>query len=306
MDADMQLAAIAARADGIFTIEDARECGLTDDQIRFRERFIWTRLHHSVFRMPGAPETPRGNLRAACRAAEPFGVLCGRTAGHLYGLPGGRSDLVELECPRWRRTQVDDLVVHESTFVPPNDIQLVDDLPVVTPERAVFELARFYRSPQFIDRVLHAARRQKLVTYESTKATFDRLAGRGRPGVRVFRAALEQWPGTNATESDMETRLLQLLRRAGLPDPVVQHEIFDESGRFVARVDAAYPHWKIVIEYDSKQEHSDEWALSRDASRRNRLLALGYLPLTARHRDIVTGGTELCAAIRAAARRIPA
>jgi very-short-patch-repair endonuclease len=168
----------------------------------------------------------------------------------------------------------------------------------------VIELASIYRSPDVIERVLHAARRQRLITYDSTLATFQRLARRGRPGVVVFRAALERWrPSARPTESDMETWLVQVLRRNGLPEPVLQYEVFDTSGRFVARVDAALPDHRVLIEYDSRQEHSDEWALARDASRRNRLLALGYQPLTARHQDLKSGGQELATAIRACMRR---
>jgi hypothetical protein len=302
--ADVELAALAAKADGVFTRQHALDCGLTDKQIEARAGNAWIRMHAMVFRMPGAPETWRGVLRGAAFAAEPHGVLSHRTAARLYGLPGGREDIVEVTCPRWRRSQTTGLIVHESTFIDPTDVQLIDELPVVTAERAIFELASIYRSPDFIERVLHSARRQRLITYASTKATFDRLAGRGRHGVVVFREALSRWPGTSTTESDQETVLLQVLRHNGLPEPVLQYEVFDESGRFVARVDAAYPQWGALIEYDSMQEHTDEWALARDASRRNRLLALGHTPLTARHRDLRTGGGELCAAIRACRRRV--
>jgi hypothetical protein len=302
-EADAELAALASKADGVFTRQQALDAGLTGKEIATREGKVWIRLYPMVFRMPGAPETWRGLLRAAAFAAEPHGVLSHRTAARLYGLPGGRGDIVEVTCPRWRRSQTTGLVVHETTFIDPSDVQVIDDLPVVTAERAVFELASIYRSPDFIERVLHSARRQRLITYASTKATFDRLAGRGRRGVVVFRDALQRWPGTKATESDQETLLLQVLRRNGLPEPVLQHEVFDDSGRFVARADAAYPQWRALIEYDSIQEHSDEWALARDASRRNRLLALGHTTLTARQRDLRTGGGELCAAIRACRRR---
>jgi hypothetical protein len=301
-DADTALAALAARADGIFTLDDARRCGLSEEQIRFRERFIWDVVHPTVFRMPGAPVTWQSDARAACCAARPHGALSHRSATYYYDLPGGRP-IIELSCPRWRRTQTRGLIVHESTLVPPNDVQVIDGLRIVTPERAVFELASIYPSPDFLERVLHAARRKRLITYASTKATFDRLAGRGRPGVVAFRAALERWPGTNVAESDMETLLLQVLRRNGLPEPVLQYEVYDPAGHFVARVDAAYPQWGALIEYDSMQEHSDEWSLARDASRRNRLLGLGYTPLTARHRDLRNGGGELCEAIRACVRR---
>jgi hypothetical protein len=221
----------------------------------------------------------------------------------LYDLPGGRVDIVELTCPRWRRSQTSGLVIHESTFVHPNDVHLVDDLPRMRPERTVFELASIYRSPDFIERVLHAARRKRLITYDSTMRTFRRLAGRGRRGVVVMRTALERWERVaRTTESDMETRLLQVLRRHGLPDAVLQYEVYDEAGRFVARADAALVEHRILIEYDSMQEHSDEWALVRDAQRRNRLVALGYHPLVARYHDVKSGGFELVAALRACMR----
>jgi very-short-patch-repair endonuclease len=303
-DPDGDLAALAEHADGVFTIENARECGLSEEQIRERIGVRWATCYRGVFRFKGAPATWRGELRAATFAGAPHAVLSHRTAAQLYGVPGGRGDIVELTCPRWRRSQTDGLVIHESTFIHPNDVQLIDDLPVMRPERVVFELAGCYPSPDFLERVLHSARRQRLITYESTRRTFERLAGRGRHGVVTFREALERWHETRGTtESEWETLLLQTLRRNQLPEPVLQYEIFDRAGRFVARVDAAYPEHHIVIEYDSKQEHSDEWALARDASRRNQLLALGHQPLTARYRDLRGGGGELATAIRACMRR---
>jgi very-short-patch-repair endonuclease len=301
---DLVLASVAAAADGIFTIDHARVCGLSERQIAHRSQYVWLRLYPGVFRLAGAPETWIGDVRAACFAGEPNAVVSHRSAAKLYGLPGGRTDLVELTCPRWRRAKGNGLVVHESTYIDPNDVQLVDDLPVMRPERVVFELAGIYRSVDFVERVLHAARRQRLITHASTVATFRRLEGRGRHGVVVFREALERWqPSTRPTESEMETLLLQTLRRAGLPEPVLQYEVFEPAGRFVARVDAALPEHRVLIEYDSKQEHSDEWALTRDASRRNQLIALGYRPLVARHRDLKNGGDDLAGAIRSCIRR---
>jgi hypothetical protein len=189
--------------------------------------------------------------------------------------------------------------VHESKQLDPRDLHLIDGIPVTRPERVVLELGAIYKSVDYVERVLHAARRKRLITYTSTRETFDRLARRGRPGVQVMREALERWnPSTRPTESEMETSLLQVLRRNGLPEPVLQYEIYDEFGRFVARADAAYPQWRVVIEYNSKQEHSDEWAIARDESRRNRVLACGYLPVIARHQDVRDGGFELCRTIR--------
>lgn len=101
----------------------------------------------------------------------------------------------------------------------------------------------------------------------------------------------------------METLLLQALREHGLPEPAVQHEVHDQMGGLIARADAAYPAARIAIEYDSKQEHSDEFQLARDARRRNALQAAGYAVLSARHTDLRLGGDELCTQIRDIMRR---
>jgi len=77
----------------------------------------------------------------------------------------------------------------------------------------------------------------------------------------------------------METLLLQILREHGCPDPVPQFNVHNQRGDLVARVDAAIPKWNITIEYDSKQEHSDEFQIERDARRRNRIIGAGYVPL---------------------------
>jgi very-short-patch-repair endonuclease len=133
---------------------------------------------------------------------------------------------------------------------------------------------------------------------------FDRHARRGLKGVSALRETLERWdPESRPTDSEMETLLLQALRRSGLPEPVIQHEVVDRAGCFVARADAAYPDSYIAIEYDSKQEHSDEFQIASDARRRNRMQAAGYAVLSARHADLKAGGTELCDQIAAMMRR---
>jgi len=82
------------------------------------------------------------------------------------------------------------------------------------------------------------------------------------------------------------------LRRNGLPRPVTQHRILDGS-RFVARVDFAYPEWKIAMEYESYQEHTGKLALDRDNPRRNALVALGWRPIGITPQDIRTGGLRV-------------
>src|SRR6478735_8967611 len=104
-DADRELGAWAARHHGIFTLDEARAFGLTQDQIERRELDEWIRVHERVFRAAGAPLSWRSDLYAACRAAEaqPAAVSHWALAG-LHDLPMGRVDRVEIACVRWKRT----------------------------------------------------------------------------------------------------------------------------------------------------------------------------------------------------------
>jgi hypothetical protein len=102
-------------------------------------------------------------------------------------------------------------------------------------------------------------------------------------------------------ESPMETRLRLLLHDAGAPTPIPQYEVRDDDGRFIARVDLAYPQWRIALEYEG-DHHRERAQFRRDIRRANALRQAGWLVLrfTAddvlrRPRDVVD---QVAAAIR--------
>ena len=66
---------------------------------------------------------------------------------------------------------------------------------------------------------------------------------------------IEDIAAHGATDSPLETRFLQLLRRSRLPAPRRQYEIHDE-GTFIARVDFAYPEIRLAVEVDGYRFHS--------------------------------------------------
>ena len=281
--ADRRLAELAAAQHSIFTRRDAVAAGLQHGQIDHRVATCWTVIHDGVYRMPGVLPTWRGDLLAACRAATPPVGVSHRAGAALFDITGGDERLVELTCKRWLRAKAGGLVVHEQTRIDERDIGEVDGIPVMKPELIVLQLAGLRPFPGYVEMVIQSARRRRLITFASTKAMFDRHARRGVRGVQVMRAVLNEWdPDRRPTESDMETMLMQLFDDAGLPRPVPQYEVSDRNGLFVARVDAAIPHHRIAIEYDSKQEHSDEFQLTEDGRRRNRVVAAGWRVLAAR------------------------
>jgi very-short-patch-repair endonuclease len=253
--------------------------------------------------MAGAPETSHSHLRAACFAGMAPIAVSHRSAAALYSVPWGRRHPIEITCRRWERTTKGGLVVHEFRRFGEQDIGEIDGIPVVTGEFLLIQLAWLRPNPNYLEAAIHALRRGRHITYDSATATFDRYARRGLRGVVAMREAFGRWrPGDAATHSEPETDLIQLLRKHGI-HAIAQFRVHDEHGRFVAQVDAGLPQWRITVEYESDQEHLDEFQIARDDRRRNDIVAAGYWPLSVRKHDLRRGALDLVEQIRSIARR---
>ena len=79
---------------------------------------------------------------------------------------------------------------------------------------------------------------------------------------------------------------MDLVRQYELMAPAFQHEVW-HGGRFIARIDCAYPDRKLAIEVDGFEHHSSPEAFQRDRTRQNRLVALGWTVLRFTWHDVV-------------------
>ena len=297
MHGSARLARRAAETYGYFTLETAARERVTTGELRSElERGGVVRCHEGVYRFVAAKASWRGELLAACWAGGPSAIASHRSAAALWGLAGARRGLPEITCPRWRRNQEPGILVHESTRLAQEDRALVDGVPVTSIEATLLGIAAVC-SASTAEMALDAAERRDLVTLTSVSKVLGRLGGRGCPGSATLRRLLDA-RSVRATvpESEMETRLLQVLRRHGLPEPSVQHEI-TSAGTFVARVDAAYPEWSIAIEYESYRHHSGRTAQDRDHERRLRIQAAGFEVVEVGWAELAAGGPRLVAAI---------
>jgi len=201
-------------------------------------------------------------------------------------------------CERWRRTRHDGLVVHESVALEDVDRDERDGIPCTSAARTLFDLAR-RSSPVMLDANIDAALRRELLSIDELRRTSTRLATKGRPGGRRFRAAVEARTGVSALPDSVPERVLaDILVRQGLPAPVHQHVIRTHDGGFVARVDLAYPQWMVVIEYDSIEHHTGTAVHIRDSARRDAIGDLGYAVLTATVADLRDRGERLATLVR--------
>ena len=96
---------------------------------------------------------------------------------------------------------------------------------------------------------------------------------------------------------ETETRLL--LVDAGLPEPIVQHDVHD-GRRLIARIDLAYPQWKIAIEYEGDGHRTDAAQWRRDIQRQRDLEDRGWLVIRITQLDLTDGAGALLDRIRRA------
>ena len=292
------LARQTERQHGVFSIGDLRSLGLGQ---RWRDNRVAQgrvlAVHAGVYRFAGAPLSWRGKLLAATLAGGPRGRASHRSSAVLLGLPGGRDDLVEITCPQWRRARHDGLVVHETKAFDAFDTTNVDGIPCTTAARTLLDLGAVI-SPLRVEYALDHALRMHLVTAGELAALLARVGRPGRNGAGVLRAILaEREPGRSA-ESPPERRMVKMLVANGLPHPVLQYEIHHQ-GAFVARVDAAYPQWRIAIEYDSEAFHTGEVAHTRDNDRRNLLRRVRWEYVGVRKANLARHCVDVAATIRA-------
>lgn len=117
------------------------------------------------------------------------------------------------------------------------------------------------------------------------------------PGHRTIHEAIRHArPGV---ESPKETETRLLIVGAGLPEPVVQHEVRD-GHRLIARTDLAYPELKIAIEYegDGHRTSKDQWR--RDVQRQRDLEDRGWIVIRLTQKDLDDGGQAVLNRIRRA------
>lgn len=117
------------------------------------------------------------------------------------------------------------------------------------------------------------------------------------PGCATIRAALPL--ARELVESPKETETRLAIINAGMPEPVVQHEV-REHGRLIARIDLAYPELKIAIEYegDGHRTSKKQWRI--DIQRQRELEARGWIVLRLTELDLLNGADAFLARVRAA------
>jgi hypothetical protein len=175
------------------------------------------------------------------------------------------------------------------------DVVSAAGIHMTKPVRTGFDLAR---GPELEDAVVAVG---ALLTH--CHVTVDQISAYANDGRTSWHGISRLWKAlslaAHGAESPMETRLRLLLIRAGLPVPVLQHPVRDDTGAFIARLDLAYVHARLGIEYDG-ESHWDPRAVRKDLRRQNALRAWHWSLLRFTSDDVLRQPRRLVAQVSSA------
>lgn len=209
------------------------DSGPTSNALRWGEHMgRWRRVQKGIY--ADGPEDPTPLDRERAEVMSSARPARGGLAGVLLGL-----DSVHLDGQPTRRNHVN-----------PNHVTVVAGLPCADAWQTLVDLAAQLDDDTW-EQALESALRKGLVTVDDF-ASLPRV-----PGIRRIRRVLERRGDVPPTESLLETLAVQLVRHAGLPDPVRQLRITSRAGTFIARVDLCWPSLGVFVELDG-QGHADQ------------------------------------------------
>ncbi|SFS18525.1 hypothetical protein SAMN04487783_2667 [Agrococcus baldri] len=222
------------------------------------------------------------------------------TAARIHGMPLPirleREGRVHLASPSGRaRMRRPGVVGHRIRA----EVAIVDGMRVESRADTFVHLAGMLTIEELVavgDWLVSPTRVEPLTVEELTEAV--RRFGKARGLNHARRALMLIRVGA---ESPRET-LVRLLVVGALPEPVLQHRVFDASGTFIARLDLSWPRLKLGVEYDG-EHHAEPEQRARDQERLQRLRALGWHIVTVTKHDLEDGGRRKLAEIEAAHRR---
>jgi very-short-patch-repair endonuclease len=260
----------------------------------------WAQLRHSGWRrlLPDVYVAADAELdhRLRCRAAlvyagapRPGVAISGMSAAACWGvdlLPPGAPIELTVDCGVRIKSRLPEVRVIRSTL-PTADRVVVGSVARTSPQRTALDVLR--RSGR-VDGVvlLDAMLQRRIVTLPLIESGGYAWSGR-RGGAKIAAALRQAEPNS---ESPMETRTRLVIVDGGLPRPVAQYVIRDSEGRFIARVDLAYPVERVALEYEG-DHHRERAAFRRDIARVNALTALGWIVIRVTADDIYRNPAQL-------------
>ncbi len=201
--------------------------------------------------------TARAVLRSArCEAALSHATALAIFGGPLWDLPMGTVHVSRTDGRAGRREAG---VAQHTTVLQPEEIFELDTTPTTSPTRTGIDLASttdLEHTLVVLDWLLHNG----LTTKDQLRECYDsHVFARGSLHTELAITLADP-----RAESVGESRSRYLFWSSGLPAPLSQVDVFDETGRLIGRVDFAWPDLGVFLEFDGRVKYADLLAPGQD------------------------------------------
>lgn len=279
-----------------FSLAEGRAHGLGRGALnRFDIPYRGIRLHRDA---PGSSDLLTRALVYAPRL-KPWQFFSHETALALMGVPVPWNAGIHVSTHRpMREPRIAGVTGHRLQKREAATLTSTHGLPVEDPVRAWRQCGLLWTTDALVIAADHLINPRRGGIEWATLA--DECTVMGDPRRHLARALDQARVGS---DSPRETTLRLAIVRAGLPEPILAHELFDIRGTFVARLDLAYPRLRIAVEYDGRQHAFDVTQFERDADRWREIEAAGWQLVRILNKDLAGDGRAAVHLVREALAR---
>jgi hypothetical protein len=246
-----------------FSVRDARKRGVSRSRPDANDllRPFWGT------RQLAANDSILARSRALISRLSPCAAISHSTAATRWGIPLPaqlETSVMHVTVPIGLRAPQHRGILGHQRELDRTDVSTPFGFRMTCPERTWCDLAELMGVPELVaagDFLIHW--QTPLTSAPALEEYSTRSAL--RRGVRVRRAALPLL--SDRAESYRESILRVLILGAAFPVPEVNYEIRDNRGRFLARVDLAWPDHRVAVEYEGDHHRTDRAQWQRDLRR---------------------------------------
>jgi predicted transcriptional regulator of viral defense system len=272
--ADVGLGRLAVAQNGVVTLGQLEELGLTEDAIVKRvARGRLHRIHQRVYSLTPGVMTERGKFMAAVLACGPGAVLSHRSAAYLWGLVDSWEEPIDVTAPNRRGRSPDGVAAHRDGSLQPIDKTSLYGIPCTGVARTLLDFAG--AAPDWEVRKA-VAQAEVLQVLDKSKLRALLRRSRRRRGVARLRLILDTiHPQTKRTRSELERLFLELCANHKVPEPEVNVWLPAPNGRRY-QADFLWRDHRFIVEADSRRFHDTDSAFVADRKRQQQLELAGW------------------------------
>jgi hypothetical protein len=255
-----------------------KELGLSNRAVERRvESLRLHPIHRGVFALGRSQLPPLGHRMAAVLACGPTAVLSHKSAAEHWGLLVTAQVKADVTVPGTSRAQRPKIRVHRARTLRPDEVTVLDGIPVTSLARTLLDLAGSLTRDRLLRAVEQADRIQKL-DHRAVMLVLERHPN--HRGTAKLRRIMATYAGPPDVRSVLERDFHAFVITSDLPLPLLNVVVAGVT------VDVHWPQWRLVVELDSRGYHMDAAAFENDRIRDAKLMRADQRVLRITHRRL--------------------